>query len=388
MTTPSFHQDTELSVNVSPPLAGFDDGFRATFTQEINDYQHEIRADGGYWSCDLALTGSQAALEDWLWRGLGRHVVVSDPGLNTIWEGFVNEVTLNLGPLSITRGPLTEVANRVYVSYAVTTVTINPPATGTKTVTTAANDTDSQAQYGIIEWVENGGQIPATEAAQTAAVCLASRKDPKNTHRYGSAGGQGVNLKCAGYAQLLDRYYYQQTASSGTLNLSDKIAAILDADPNAFFSSTNANLTANTFQVAAYDKASATAWSVLGGLTKLGDAAYGRMLLGVYRNRLVSYVPIPTDVAYTYRLSDPAQRIERGPGQAVSPWNILPGRWAFCADILVGRAPLTAPSPADPRYTFLNSVTWKAGQVIPTWQGGTVDKISQRLARMGLRSTP
>lgn len=350
--------------------------------QEVNSYSHVIKAFGGYWSAKFTILDKQEDMESWLIDGLGRHIEVYDNALVKIWEGFVNQVDLTLGGLTATRGPLLDVANRVRVVYSGTNTETDPPVQGNRVMTAAVNDLESQGKYGIIEQVLSAGGMTLMDAEQARDSYMAENALPRTIQKLGSGGGLNVSVSCLGYVHLLN-YLISLVGVDGTINLDTKLQQVLDADPNGLFASSNSGLMPNLLQVPAYDNKSRAAWDVIKELVALGDEADVRYILGVYADRHVSYQPTNQDeIAYKYFPGDPARRIESSTGGNVWPWNVVPGGWMFFPSFLVGE---TFPDDwhKDPRFMFIESVTFRLPHMLQL-QGGRLDTIPQKLAKMGL----
>jgi len=380
-------QQKGLSILVyKPDPSGYtpDDIFLMNLEKEIDSYTQTIQAIGGYWQATFTVRDRLDKAEDWIDDGLGWHVETYNPGLARIWEGFVNKVTLNVGGFQIVRGPLVDIANRVSLIYSTVDTSILPPAIGMRVREGPQNDTDSQALYGIIEKVLSAGGIPAGNADDILTTYITEYALPE-TSKSLSTDRQSepvVTVECLGYVHWLRLYTYAQTANTGTQNLSAKIEDILDADPNSLFASTNADITANTLAVKQFENNDRTAWALIKSLTAKGDAAGDRYLFGVYNNRRVEYDVIPTDIEYQQHLTSQAQKITTLAGAEVKPWNIRAGRWLFLPDFLIGR---TQPANLreDPRMLFIESATYVAPWSL-NLNGGKVDTLSQKLARLGL----
>jgi hypothetical protein len=384
--TQTHEQSLSLTINVYKP--DFSTGVyvpRGTYVGsiqgEINSYSHVIKASGGYWSSRFTIMDEQEKMESWLVGGLGRHVEVFDNALDKIWEGFVNQVDLTLGGLTVTRGPLLDTANSVTVVYSGTSTVTNPPVQGNRVFTAPANDADSQDKYGIITKILSAGGMMAENAEQVRDVYLAENKEPLTLQKIGGGGGLNVSLSCLGYAHWLN--YPIAIVDEGTVSIHDQVANVLDLDPNGLFSSTNANISENTVQINAYDNKQRTAWTVIKALAALGDEGDNRYLFGVYSDRLARYEMAVMDrVEYRMYPGDPAWRVESTTGGHVWPWNVMPGRWMFLPSFLVGRA-MPSDKRLDPRYVFIESVTYSAAMGLSV-QGGRLDTISQKLAKLGL----
>jgi hypothetical protein len=374
-----------LSIHVGGSIIGANDGtdIDIDISNRHSSYSHVIQADGGYWTADFAIDGSQQAIEDWIDRGLGRHVTVYGPGLRIVWEGFVDKIVASLGRLSVTRGPLCDVANKVWANYSPSDTSTTTSTIGVRTRTTPSENVDSQTKYGDWECVLSGGSCPTGEMSAMQDTYLAEHAWPVTSQELSTTGtSPNVKISCKGYAQLFDQYYYQEL-TSGVAGLTTKLAAIINADPNGIFSSANADITANTLSIAMYDDQDRMAWSAIKELVSAGDVSDNRYTFGVYANRRIVYAPVSNDMAYTQRLRDPAQRVETPAGVWAKPWEVVPAQWLFTPDFLVGRTP-PASRRLDPRYMFIESVTYTEPWGLQL-RGGKFDTVSQRLARYGLQ---
>jgi hypothetical protein len=126
----------------------------------------------------------------------------------------------------------------------------------------------------------------------------------------------------------------------------------------------------------------AAAWSLIQGLVARGDSSDNRYIFGIYNGRVPTYEAIPTDFEYQQRLSDPAQRVETPQGIEVKPWDVTAGKWLFVPDFLIGQVQPTDLR-LDPRMIFIESLTYTMPWGLSI-QGGKTDKLSQKLAKLGL----
>jgi len=364
-------------------LSGAD--YLGNVTKDASNYTHTIAALGGYDSMSFTYTGTLPEVEDWFVKGLGRHIVVYDDGLQVCWEGFVNRMTLSAGSLSITRGPLLDISNRVALVYSTVNATVTPPIVGERATTAYASDTDSQEQWGILETILSGGGMTATTAAQVRDTYLAENKDPVSSQTVNLDQGAAASIKieCSGYYRWFDAYYFSDTATTGTVNLTVKMASIIADNPNiAWLAFGTDNITANTLQVAGYEDNDVGAWGLLKGLVAHGDTADNRYTFGVYAGQEIYYAAAPTDIAYTQRIADPNQRVFSAGGVEVPGYNVLPARWLFLSDFLSGQI-LSSDYRTDPRYVFIEKVTFSEPNKL-TITGGRVEELPQKLAKFGL----
>jgi hypothetical protein len=346
----------------------------------VSSWQHEIRALGGYWSASASQADSLTRAEEWLADGLGRHVEVHDEALNLIWEGFVNAVSIDVGGLNVTRGPLLNVANKVKLIYS--TIDTSDGGFGARASTAYVEDATSQARYGVIHKILSSGGLSQANAEQLRDTYLAQNKTPETTSRFTLSGQDSVRLsiELLGYVHMQTIYPFS-SSTTGDGNLSTRLAAILDDDPNQLFSSANANIATNTVQVSQWENDDPMAWEAVKGLVAMGDANDARHLYGVYAGRRVVYEPAPT--AYTYRREIAAQGdIETIVGGTVKPWAVLPGRWLLFPDFLVGRSQ-PADLRQDPRAMFVERVVFSLPRGLQL-DGSKVSTVEQKIARLGL----
>lgn len=390
MTTASHRQNVDLTINIyKPDPSGYTtrDLFIRSLTAEINAYTQVIQAVGGYWSATFSINDRQDKIEDWIDQGLGRHIEVHDNALVKIWEGFVNKISATLGPLSVVRGPLLNIANRTSVIYSTVDTSSNPPVMGVRTRAATVNDTVSQGKFGILQSIMSAGGMTATAAEQARDTYLAENKEPETGQNVtiGRTSEPRVQIECLGYVHFFNKYIYNQTASSGTQNLSVQMTDVITADPNSLFDTGFADITENTLPVKRYENKDKKAWDLIKGLVALGDTSNNRYLFGVYNDVVPIYEAAPTTLFYQQRLGDPEQRVETLGGARVLPWNVVPGKFLLFSDFLVGR---TEPTDLrlDPRIMFIESAAFRApwGLIL---QGGKVDKLPQQLARLGLAGT-
>lgn len=377
-------QSLQFSVVVSDPLVVGTALVTDKLGQYLDVYSHDIQAMGGYWTANLTFKGNQLDLEEWLANGLGRHVEVYGPSLTKVWEGFVNQVKIRLGGLSVTRGPLTGIANNAALIYSTVDTSTDPPVVGTRETSSFVQDTDSQGLYGIVTKILSSGGIPEDEVTTLLSTYVTENKNPETSQSFsiGSQGQMVLTLECLGYVHWTKLYTYNQTASTGTANLSAIFAAILAADPNSLISTSTVDIDSNTLAVKQYYNDNDVAWKLLSGLVAKGDASFNRYVWGIYDDRVPAYNAIPTTIDYLQYLSSAGQHVETLAGVEVFPWDVRPGRWLQVPDFLIGQS---QPSNLreDQRNILIESVTYRM-----PWQldikGGKSDKLPQTLAQLGL----
>lgn len=395
MTTPSLTETTGLSISLFKPTidvstpsytpAGFlvDDllGFKVT------GYQHTLQAFGGYDSASLNINYNLVKAEDWIDR-LGYHVEVYSPALVKIWEGFVNKIKINVGGLSVIRGPLTDIGNRAFVVYSTVDTTTTPPTVGNRDKTTSTTDVDSQNRYGVIEKAISVGGSTDTIADQIRDTWIAENAMPVTSQSFNNSSNStpSVDVELLGYFHWLSLFTFNET-TSGTREVTDAIKDVFNyeaASVNGLFSTDLAGIVtpASTVNVRRYVNKDDTALSRIKFLTAQGDGNNVRQLFGIYADRKAYYSAIPSNIEYQQQITDPKQQVKTYGGGEVKPWEILPGKWLEYTDFLVGR---TTPSNfrEDSRIEFIESVTYQMPWGF-THTGSKITKLAQALAKLGL----
>lgn len=400
MIEPTIYSQTGLSVNHSDPLWH---GLGQTYDpirDAIQGYQHVIAADGWYKSSRIDFSATVDAIEFWWRYGPGRDILVLDEGLSTVWEGFVNSITIKIGLITVVRGSIMNIANRVACAYTPwLDLSVDPPVRGDATITTFAEDADSQTLYGIQEQIIAGGTLidddttidgigtpPTTNEAEEARDnYLAQYKhlDTDQELTLGSSSEGIITLDCLGYNEWLKSYTYLNNGT-GQVQFPTKIEAVLGADPNGIFS-TNYHLISNS---AAYLGASnvnesdyRTAYTIIQEIVKMGDNNDNRVVFGIGRKREAYYKAIPTEVEYVIEVLGGNQMVYEQ-SRLVMPWKVVPGKWMRYSDVQVGKLDEGEPKP-DMRNEFIESVTYTApfGLTLP---GGKIGTLAQAFAKKGI----
>jgi hypothetical protein len=383
--TESFFEQSGVSVSYHEPLV-LGGGFLGTLQDQLDSYRHESRATGGYYSARIRVKERQDVIEDWLQAGLGRHIVVNNEALDVSFVGFLNTINANLGPLTYKLGPLTDVGNRVRVVYSTVDNSVTPPVVGVRTTTADADDTDSQALYGIIEKVLSTGGSTATEAEQNRDTWLARNSYPPTSRdaNVGRGAEPSMTLEILGYWHWLRLFTFSDT-NSGTRQIDERIGDVLDAEPNGnIFSASRAKVADNTFAITRYDDDQKSGETILKSLVALGDTNDNRYNIGFYEDQIIVYEQAPLDYEYKLRLGDNLGVVDVLDSE-VKPWDIRPGKWIFFPDFLTGRNLPATPTDLnrDPRVGYIETVQFNAPNDLRV-NGVKLSELDQMLAKQGL----
>jgi len=357
----------------------------------FDTYSHTKNTTAGHdrFSLKLAVTDSQ--LDMWYETGLGRFVQVYDHAQNQLIGGFVNRVTISSAFLNASIGQLLDIDNRVSVLYSPKDVTTYPPISGVTTETTIAEDADSQEKYGILEAVLSGGTILDDGTTNWADVIRDKHLDefrfPNKTDKGVELGGETtpvVTLEVLGYYHFLKKFVFS-SAVAATTSLGAQLQTILGADPNGVISTDYSEIEANALLVPQQEDRSRLAATIIKELVTLGnDIDDTRRIFGIYHDQKAKYFTMPGVFEYEISLRDPTQQVhEYGDGPRVEPWNVLPGKWLFITDFMIGRVPPNTELKNDPRAMFIESVTYTAAEGL-SMNGIKASEIPQLLARIGM----
>lgn len=350
----------------------------------VSDYAHTINAVGGYWSSSIGIPSRWLDTESWLERGLGRHVKVLGDALDIIWEGFVNQITAGIGPLTVTVGPLLSIANRARTIYATLDTSVTgEPIVGMRKITEDADSAASTANWPIIPAVLNAGTCSLLMAEAMRDLHLTKFAFPQVNKQLAIPGGAEpvVRLECLGYVHLLN--YPVFYATSGEVDGDAKILEALSQTPNsAWLTYGTDHIDSNTVQVDAFENEDRLALNVIQEVVALGDGSGNRWMFGVYNGREAWYQTIPTSIEYISRVANARLQVEGTSGQPIPPWNVRPGKWLKVPDYLPLKSS-TVNLAEDPRLMFIEEVNFTSPWALSLSEGG-VGKPDQLLAQMGL----
>ena len=375
-----------LTLQVHDPLpAG--GNWREYLCEELTSYSHVIDLWGGFKSAQFTLRGNEQFVGDWLDVALARHIEVYSPGGSVVWDGFVDKVDGNTGPLSVTAGPVGEVGNRIAGTYVPMDTTLATPIYGITTPLTALNDTDSQALYGILYKIVNFGKTTAARAPDMQQKHLESSAWPKVSKDWSSdrASDSSVTVDLSGYFEYLAFPY--EDLNTGTLGASTVITNVLAATPNAWLVFDTVGVNVNALLIPRKEIQLREGTSVIKDAVSVGSgpADYLPWSFGIYEGMTAVYRQVPTDLEdlfYIQRITEGVMQIETVWGAKVDPWDVRPGRWLLYADYQTGRSPI-ADLRRDTRTQFIDKVTFKAPLTL-TLSGDVIATIEQVLAAAGL----
>jgi hypothetical protein len=388
MTTPSVFSSNGLSISIYVPLIQGSEQI-GDYSTEISNYAHNISAAGGFISADISISGDNNFAENWLQFGLGRHVVVRGSSMQTVWEGFVNQIDIAMGGVNFSRGPLTSLCNRVSAMYTpiidYDPIT-NEPITGTGTETIIVEDEFSQSRYGIWEKLLNIGDVEKSDAEYIRDLYLAENLTPEGfpSLSIGSGNDISINIHCRGYIDWLS-YVYNYSVAQLSIEASEKIKKVIDDDPNNIISTTYDKIDYNGVLINMYEDSNKLAKTVIDDVVTLGGGSDDRWTFGIYANREPVFKVIPTTVEYIYHKTEKLQQVETIDNQIVNPWDVVPCKWVAIPEFLTGFGIKIDIPKNDPRVFFGEEVTYTAPDQVSI-SGAKIRRLTQYMAKLGLGS--
>lgn len=354
------------------------------FSSYVTDYSHVSVATGGFYQASFKLRLPASQLEDWYDNALGRKVTTYTPGRGIAWQGLINQVELSIGGYRLSIGPYLDIANKVMLIYSAIDTSTGAAITGLRLATDYLTDQASIAKYGILPQVLSASGISADNVDELLGAFLTRSKRPARSEDLtlpSPAPTFDLAVDCVGFVRLLEKYPYNNTAT-GLVNISDKLKAILQADPNGLLGTDLTNITTNTLQVSSYEQDNAAAWGLIKSLLAQGDSSLQRYTFGIYEDLKAYYGPQSTTVQYVRPLREAGSVFEDQVGGRLYPWEVRPGAWVWVADLLPARQQ-SADLNEDPRAMYAETVTFRAPDSL-TINGSHSFKVEQRLAQMGL----
>lgn len=178
---------------------------------EVQAYESDC--EFGPLSAQIAVFGDQVAiaqLGDWL----RCEVSIWDDESGKTWNGYISQISLQIGPWSIGL-TLDEMANTIKVVYNLPSIY----GASDKLETSWASDSESLALYGRKEYVVTMADITTEQAEAARAIELGRRAIALADIDLGNEGIQAT-LQCRGWADTLTWMAYSQPAGLEQHNVS------------------------------------------------------------------------------------------------------------------------------------------------------------------------
>lgn len=306
---------------------------------DIERPSYTISVKRGFDVANFVLEGEENYLVDWFKNGLVRDIIWRGPDGFLCWNGFVERLSLSIGPVTRTK-TISNMGNRIVYVYNQLNTTRNPPTSEGQQIITV-NETTSQAAYGIKTITVSGGDATSVNANVDALSRLAKLSDPIIGERQ-TIGGRAPSLQVTmrGYSYIADWFIYSQSALTGTDDADNVILAVLAADPNSVLSSSALNVDTNTTATERFQE-SQPGWKLIDTIVKRGQDVAGagvRWVGGIHEDRQLTYkaaegLDTNGNLLSTNKLSplvrsiaDPGDVFTDDAGKIIEYWQIRPDR--------------------------------------------------------------
>lgn len=247
----------------------------------------------------FSFNASFADAVQWVNNGLGTNVVAKNHFGQTIWEGFVNQITVQSGRTQRDIGPLTELSNRVACTYS------TPDYAGlgksVQKTTAYTEDSESIQRYGYFTEVMSGGTKDDKAAALTRDRYLAQHSTPTvidttQDNAKSSITSYSIDVDCAGYTRFLEKSVYNYKADKDDQTVKEKMDLI--------FTRTYFNSSVPDFQndvsylgiVNGWEDRNRSGWDTINAIIE--DLGIVHARVGMFANRLFKFEEVFTDSKY------------------------------------------------------------------------------------------
>lgn len=290
-------------------------------------------------------------------------IIYTNRGIR-VWWGYVHEITIEQGALSVTVG-LDSMINRVAVAYSY--VATGSQTVGTRKTTAWADNLDSQEQYGVKALLSSIGGMSDAAADNRRDAIVADRAWPQGgiTQNESSRASQAISAKkklnatllCRGWWETLGWKYYANTGTTSVATTTQIGAIVTDA--GQFLTATDI-AAASGISSSEYRDGDTTALAEILSLMGAGGANGRRLLSSIDPNRRVQIweEPAPVAALVAYHLDSQARLYGPG-GTLVNELTPPVGVWCRLKDVIPGVVDLT--KLADPSLQFIERASWSAG---------------------------
>ncbi len=320
--------------------------------ESADSYTHTISDRFGFESCRIPFTCTLDEAIDWLQNGLMRSLIVSSPDAETVWEGFLETITVTIGQKKASLS-LRGMAN--FVHFLWTTIQGGPGGT-TATATTAS--LLSQALYGRKDYLGSLPKVTSTQVLNALAKTLATLCLPRSAEASAAATGEigdiAIELTFAGWYATLDWNIVSNSSTTNTITNTQLTATWLPsvASINAFLSTDMSGIAYTGPLMPEYVAHYSTYKQVIEKLLGVGDASNNTLAYGVYEDRMFRAVTsaAATPATITYQEDASSGQILDAYGAVVAPWDVRPNAMSQVIQLLDVGPPLGAIDAAARKY--------------------------------------
>lgn len=317
--------------------------------RNLDSYEHTIVNEGGFESLQVSFrVATRAAAQAYLDR-LMCGVVATSPRGRTVWEGFVQEATVEIDGTTTTIS-LADMANQIVVRYKDTA--------GAQVSGTPVTDAASIARYGTKTRLINFATTTPTAATNRAGVVLKQIGSPRSKQKRSAGSGNPstgykVTLVCRGWWDTLAWLLTASISTSTAVTSAQALALIIAYNAiNGFFSTDSTNIVATGVSDAETIEDDTTYQDAIATKLASGDSSLQRVVFGCYEGRRITIRPwayaSPSTYTYVQRGGDPTVRDAYG--SVVPIWDVRPDAIVLLPDHTLPASTSTALDRADRMY--------------------------------------
>lgn len=314
-------------------------------------YEHEIRAQGGFWTAKFEMVGQPYELENLMRIFLGSRMHAYAPNGVRVWEGYVNATEYRYNGVLYSTS-LDDMANNVNVRYTTAytnmvtgpTVQIQDSQSYARSLlfgdpnsaySVAYNDNESQNLYGVKQRTLVAGESDSGASNLLAQRYLAISKMPRTRAIQMESSSQRKNtvsltVYCKGYFQMLD--WRQYNYSSGGTGFSEVVIAHI-LSTVGFEAARSSVIAPANFTVQRNFGGDRSAMVIIQELAKLGASNGTRVNVGIYEEQRFISEFATTPTRQNVQLWVGADRVFRtASGRRLYPSEVRPNAWLTMSD--------------------------------------------------------
>lgn len=281
-----------------------------------DSYNHTITASGGFDTANFTI--NSIVNIDKLLSYIGEKVRVYSDGV-LCWYGYIDNITVNLGGITLQTTSLSDLKNKVAVKY-------------NNIITSFAIDQTSIDKYGIQSEVLSSSTKIQIVAERHRDTYLRENSLLKflPTSIGNSGNSTSITFNLVGFHKKLD-YYYKET-NTGITTVKNKVETLLVAEPNETFDHYTLDIDENELSVTIEEPDYVKASSLISGMAAMGSENDNYPIYwGFFGDNYFAFKTIPLAEEYTF---DSEANILRQNGKIIKPEFIKAGKFLRLTNIV------------------------------------------------------
>lgn len=214
-----------ISVGIRPSLLGNAGTLGGdSLSPHIVRVSYSAAEAGGCASLDVELSITDYVADN-AQRIIGGEISLYIDG-EEIWTGLVNEIDVQRRGISLTWGPLMQMATRIKGEYNTPSYNTTPPIPGVATDTGWVSPT-IPTPFDLLDEIVSLGEMTTTDADNRAQTLVNQKSQIPYAFAVSRSNQNGAFLRCVGWFNWLDKQYYSYTAGDASIAASAKLRAAM-----------------------------------------------------------------------------------------------------------------------------------------------------------------